>query len=79
MRLGSIQRQKRYGMKKSDPRRLWSVGVLGDVWVPFVGTGVGGRRGTCVEANRPISRLIEGWEEGFIVFIYTPVFTFVSM
>ena len=31
--------------------------------------------GTYVEENGPVSRSIEGWEESFVVFIYTPVFT----
>ena len=31
--------------------------------------------GRCVEENGPVSRSREGWEEGFVVFIYTPAFT----
>ena len=28
-----------------------------------------------MEVNRPVSRSIEGWEEGFVVLIYTAVST----
>jgi len=41
-----------------------------------VSTEVCGReRGTRVEENGPpVPRSIEGWEEGFVIFIYPPVF-----
>ena len=41
----------------------------------FVSTGVE-EKGTYryVKENWPVSRSVEGWEEGFAVFIYTPAF-----
>ena len=64
-------------MKESDARRPQrAVRVLSEACLSFVSTGVCGRgRGICVEENGPVSRSIEGWEEGFVVCIYTPVFT----
>lgn len=42
----------------------------------FVSIEVCGReRGICVGGNGRVSRSIEGWEQGFVVFIYPPVFT----
>jgi len=63
-------------MKESDAWRLWrAVGVLSEACLSFVSAGVYGRqRGICVEGNGPVSRSVEGWEEGFVVFIYAPVF-----
>lgn len=63
-------------MKESNARRLWrAVGVLSEACLSFISTGVYVRgRGNCVEENKPISRSIKGWEESFVVFIYTLVF-----
>ena len=46
-----------------------------DLCLSFVSTEVCGRaRGTCAEENGNVLRSIEGWKEGSVVFIYTPVF-----
>ena len=61
-------------MKESDAWRSWrTVGVLSEACLSFVSMGVCVRgRGIYVEENGPVSRSIEGWEEGFVVFINTP-------
>ena len=54
-------------MKESDAQRLRRAGVLRDVCSFLLLAEVCGReRGTHVEENGPLSRSIEGWEEGFI-------------
>ena len=51
-------------------------GSSDDLGLSFVSTEVCGReRGTCVEENGHVLRSIEGWKEGSVVSIYTPVFT----
>lgn len=79
MLLGSIQRRKRYGMK-SRIRGDYGVWVFLEMFGFLLSTREPPEDGgTGVEVNGRMSRLIEGWEEGFIVFIYTPVFTVVSV
>ena len=63
--------------KESDARRPWKAEAL---FVTFVFLGLArefcdGERGKCVEENGPVPQSIEGWEEGFVIFIYAPVFT----
>jgi len=46
-----------------------------DDCLSFVSTEPGGEKGIYVEGKRPVLRSIEGWEESFVLFTYTPVFT----
>jgi len=70
-------------MKESDARRVGCPAQKQEAReffvmfvFPFVSTEVCGKEmGTRDEENGPVSRSIWGWEEGFIVFIYTPVLT----
>jgi len=70
MRLGSVQRRKRYGMKESDARRLWSAQKF--FRVPFcrlLARESAEKKGRYpyAEGNGPVPRSIEGWEEAFVV------------
>ena len=51
-------------------------GSSDDLCLFFVSTEVHRKeRGACVEENGHVLRSIEGWKEGSVVSIYTPIFT----
>ena len=84
MRLGPIQRRKECDSERVGYTKGWICGGYGkrkffDVCLSFVSTRVCGRekghRGKEIDLSYDIIRLIEGWMEGFAVFIHTPIFT----